>query len=609
MTPAPNPIAAALATAVLAIACATASAIEPVYWRTRVFFIPYQPAAQFASQIEKVQLMIARDGVGEWAVLQEAEPHVRGFSYHAPVDGDYSFALRTIDRKGTVSPTVIAQPQLRVVVDTAPPTLQLNATLDATGRVMLRYEARDVQLKPETLRLEVQSGGANWERVATGPPDVSQPDRVLGQVAWKPPTSSASIRFRAVIDDRAGNQFTSTADASLVGPLLSPTPSTGPSLGSAAGGLAATTAPTPSATNAAPVTGPPALEWPTLSAAANNAGAPPPNQNSYAPTNSTPTTPVAPPLWPQQRTPAQLVADTGANSQPSRSNSSSNLSNPFGPPPLLSAEPIVDSPASDARDELRPLPPIGNSVIPPTASAQGWTATSPEAPPTTGGVRWVNSLTFDVDYDLQTVGPWGVSKVELWATRDGGGQWVSFGADADNRSPIRVTVPAAGVYGFRLVVNGANGAAAPTPAAGEQPELVIGVDLEEPTGDLQAAEVGQGNLADHLLIRWTAADENLDDRPIGLFYSSEPQGPWSTIATDIDNNGQYAWRLLRQVPENLFLRLEVRDKAGNVAVRQSPAPVVLNLPQPTGRLRSVRPVEEDPSRFRTAAGALFPAPQ
>jgi hypothetical protein len=611
VTPAPNPIAAALLGVVLALACATASALEPVYWRTRVFYIPYQPASQFASQIDKVQLMVARDGVGQWAVLQEAEPHVRGFSYHAPVDGDYSFALRTIDRKGNVSPTVIAQPQLRVVVDTAPPTLHLNATLDATGRVIVRYDARDIKLKPETLRLEVQSTGGNWERIATGPPDVSQPDRVLGQVAWKPPMAAASLRFRAVIDDLAGNQFTTTADASLVGPLLSPspTPAAGPSLGSAGGDLAAVTTPTPSSSHYPPA-GPAAVEWPTLSAANANS-APPPTQNTYVAADTT--TPAAPPLWPQQRTPAQLVADSGASP---RSSSASEVSNPFGPPPLLSATPINRSTGSDPRSDLRPLPPINDPFNPTTPSAttdtppsSEWTATTPAAP-AESGVRWVNSLTFDVDYDLQSVGPWGVSKVELWATRDGGGQWVSFGADDDNRSPIRVTVPAAGIYGFRLVVNGANGAAAPTPAAGEQPELVIGVDLEEPSGELQAAEIGQGNLADHLIIRWTAADENLDDRPVGLFYSSEPQGPWSTIATNIDNNGQYAWRLLRQVPEKLFLRLEVRDKAGNVAIRQSPAPVVLNLSQPTGRLRSVRPVEEDKSRFRTAAGsATHAAPQ
>jgi hypothetical protein len=318
----------------------------------------------------------------------------------------------------------------------------------------------------------------------------------------------------------------------------------------------------------------PGIEWPAT-----------PNSNAA----STPATPVRPPLWPEQRTPAQLVADNGAAAKPS-SSGLSGLSNPFGPPPLLSdvRKNSIETPI--------PLPPIGQ----PTNSS--WHSAATEGSPAVDGIRWVNSTTFDVDYDLQTVGPWGVSKVELWATRDGGREWVNFGLDNDNRSPMRVTVPAAGVYGFRLIVSGANGAAVPTPASGDQPELVIGVDLEEPQGDLQAAEIGQGNLADHLLIRWTATDENLEARPVGLFYATEPQGPWSTIATDIDNSGQYAWRLLRQVPEKLYLRLEIRDKAGNVAIRSSPAPVVLNLPQPTGRLRSVRPVQEDPSRFRTAAG-------
>ncbi len=267
------------------------------------------------------------------------------------------------------------------------------------------------------------------------------------------------------------------------------------------------------------------------------------------------------------------------------------MTSPFGPPPLL---------ADDRRSSIEapiPLPPIDQP------NNQSWQSAAADASPPADGIRWVNSTTFDVDYDLQTVGPWGVAKVELWATRDGGREWVNFGLDSDNRSPMRVTVPGAGVYGFRLIVSGANGSAVPTPISGDQPELVIGVDLDEPQGDLQAAEIGQGNLADHLLIRWAASDENLEGRPIGLFYAIEPQGPWSTIATDIDNSGQYAWRLLRQVPEKLYLRLEIRDKAGNVAIRTSPAPVMLNLPQPTGRLRSVRPVQEDPSRFRTAAGA------
>src|SRR5688572_29027342 len=78
-----------------------AAAIEPVFWRQRVFFVPYQPAAQdrTAAPIDKVQLLVSRDGIGDWRVLQEAQPHVRGFAYHAPLDGEYAFALRTSDRK------------------------------------------------------------------------------------------------------------------------------------------------------------------------------------------------------------------------------------------------------------------------------------------------------------------------------------------------------------------------------------------------------------------------------------------------------------------------------------------------------------------------------
>jgi len=634
----------ALHLTVLSPRTAQAQLPEPSYWRTRVFFIPYQPtdAAPFASPVDKVQLLVTRGGDNQWAVLQEAEPRVRGFSYHAPVDGEYAFAVRTVNRKGEATPATIAQPQIRVVVDTAPPTLQLSAAPDVSGRVILRYEARDLQLKPETVRLEAQADGGAWQRIATGPPDVSQSDRVVGQVAWKPPTSAGGVKFRATIDDRAGNQFSTIADASLVNPLTptlagptlaDPPPSSqpfagfapnppslnGPALNAPSGnpfgntGVDPFAASAPSLTPAAnaaaptPLFAPPAQEWTAAQSApanTNNSQNSPPSSNSpFAAANSATGLPVAPPLWPDSRTPARLVADNGAMANaplPSR--------DPFGAPPLVGAN---NAPTNNFAPNNFAAPnhfqsasasavaPLGQQSIP---NPPNWSAPASDPPIDAAGTRWVNSLTFDVDYDLQTVGPWGVSKVELFATRDGGASWVNFGADPDNRSPMRVAVPAAGLYGFRLVVNGANGAPAATPSAGDQPELVIGVDMTEPQAELQPAELGQGNLADHLIIRWSATDENLDARPVGLFYANNPEGPWSTVATNIDNNGQYAWRLLQQVPERLFLRLEVRDKAGNVAIRQSPAPVALNLPQPTGTLRSVRPVQAEPQRFRTASG-------
>jgi hypothetical protein len=615
---------AALALILAPIASVQAQLPEPSYWRTRVFFIPYQPtdAAPFASPVEKVQLLVSRGADNQWAVLQEADPRVRGFSYHAPVDGEYAFAVRTINRKGEATPAAIAQPQIRVVVDTVPPTLQLSASPDASGRIIIRYEGRDQQLKPETVRLEAQANGGEWQRIATGPPDLAQPDRVVGQVAWKPPVSAGSVKFRATVDDLAGNQFSTIADASLVNPLAptlaGPLPASQPLAGGAPPAPAlsgpAFSGPALNAPNGNPFgssgvdpfaaappladSAPAAQEWTAARSILVNA--PPPSTPSASPFTpaADAASPVAPPLWPESRTPARLVADSGA-----ASTAALPPTDLFGAPPLVGANsPPPNSPFAPHHFQPAaafPPTPTGQQSIP---GPPNWSAPANEPPVDASGTRWVNSLTFDVDYDLQTVGPWGVAKVELFATRDGGGSWANFGADPDNRSPMRVTVPAAGVYGFRLVVNGANGAPAATPVAGDKPELVIGVDLTEPTAELQPAELGQGHLADHLIIRWSATDENLDARPVGLFYANSPEGPWSTVATAIDNNGQYAWRLLQQVPQQLFLRLEVRDKAGNVAVRQSPAPVALNLPQPTGTLRSVRPVQADPQRFRTAVG-------
>jgi hypothetical protein len=232
-------------------------------------------------------------------------------------------------------------------------------------------------------------------------------------------------------------------------------------------------------------------------------------------------------------------------------------------------------------------------------------ATAPEASPTeqqqwtsAGGEsdRVVNSQTFDIEYQLESVGPWGVSKVELWGTRDQGATWQSHGIDSDNRSPFRVTVPSAGTYGFRLLVDGANSAGSIPPQPRDPPELTVTVDLQPPTVQLQGAELGQGNLADHLLLRWTASDTNLEPRPIALFYSSHPQGPWSTIAAGLENSGSYTWRIERHVPGRFYLKLAARDTAGNVATFVSPSFLELARPQPTGRLGTVRPVTDAPTR-------------
>jgi len=543
-------------------------ALAPIYWQQRIFFIPYQVnrQAKLAGAIAKVQLLLSRDGTNDWNLLQEAAPNVQGFSYHAPADGEYWFALRVLDQRGRAWPEGAVQPQMRIIVDTQRPKLFLTGTMDAAGSIVVRYEARDANLRSETIAIQARSHSGKWSSLSLGPPDVAQPDRLMGRAQWTASFDAGDVQLRASIADRAGQRTEVTSKVTLVGPLLS----------------------LPSVAANSPRSGLPR---------AKQTAEVPPKRPAADPFRSTAQLPAV--AWPadNRQTPAQLVADGQGNAAPRaqrsvvlhRSSNRGPFSDSNTPPLQVAHAPTLASPPNSRRPS-----PADNQAA---AKHDGWTqpaATTPPsaAEPAMGGMaaRMVNSRTFDVEYDLQAIGPWGVAKVELWGTHNGGRTWQSYGVDPDNRSPIRVTVPGAGVYGFRILVDGANGVSATSPRAGDTPELVVTVDLQPPTVELLAANLGQGNQVDQLLIRWTATDTNLEPRPIGLFYSTFPNGPWSTIAAGLENTGVYTWRLERHIPDRFYLRLEARDTAGNLATYQPSTPITLARPQPTGRLRGVRSV-------------------
>jgi hypothetical protein len=205
----------------------------------------------------------------------------------------------------------------------------------------------------------------------------------------------------------------------------------------------------------------------------------------------------------------------------------------------------------------------------------------PTSPP-----KLVGSRSFALEYDLDDAGSEGVARVELWGTRDGGQTWNRYTVDNDNRSPLIATVDAEGLYGFKILVQSATGAPITGPRAGDEPELWVSVDLRRPTIELTTIERGEGNLSDHLILHWRAQDSNLEAKPIGLFFSSRPTGPWSVIATNLENTGDYAWRVERYVPSRIYLRVEARDTAGNLAAFQTREPVEFNSMPTAGRLKT-----------------------
>ena len=204
-----------------------------------------------------------------------------------------------------------------------------------------------------------------------------------------------------------------------------------------------------------------------------------------------------------------------------------------------------------------------------------------------------------MDYDITAVGPEGVAEVQLWATADGGSSWRMWGTDDDLQSPFEVVAEQEGVFGFHVVVVGGNGLVGRRPRSGDLPDIWVGVDTTAPTARLTGAVYGEGPHIGKLFIRWEADDLNLGERPVTLQFAENAEGPWTVIASGLPNSGEYGWPADPRLPDRVFLRLEVRDAAGNAAVDQLTEPVELEGLAPKAHIRSILPLHDlDREAFR-----------
>jgi hypothetical protein len=213
------------------------------------------------------------------------------------------------------------------------------------------------------------------------------------------------------------------------------------------------------------------------------------------------------------------------------------------------------------------------------------------AEPFTGNAKplLVNRKAFALEYDLDAIGPAGVKSVELWVTADNGASWRKWGDDADRRSPFEIEVESERMFGFRMVIVSQNGLATRPPEPGDTADVWVQVDSTPPAVRLDQAAYGEREHAGQLDIRWQADDLHLGSRPVTLLFSESPEGPWTTFAAGLPNSGQHYWTIDPRTPRQLFLRIEVRDDAGNLGHAQTNEPVSLEGLAPKGRIRAVAP--------------------
>jgi hypothetical protein len=533
--------------------------------RQNAFTIPFRIDATKtpAEQPVEAQLHLSTDQGATWTISSRVPPNKGSFVFRAPHDGEYWFSIRTVDAQGVTRPNGPMNPQLKVSVDTVAPRLDVSVTRGPAGEIVARWQAVDPNIKLGSFKLEYQATSAGpWEKVAVESPPSAMKHTMSGEATWWPSGSAGPILVRAEISDLAGNPAVTQAVVKP-GEVSSP------------GGFSASSR------------GP---QSPTAAA----------DPNGWRPNDS----PDDRTRWPPDRAQREPLSTERVPRAPAAASTSTTAStavpstlpqDAYAPESAPAGFPDAPSPAGYGDRTPTPVPktePTRTVATPVSQSTPG----RPGSPldfsilPAAVRPRMVASPDFELEYEIEAVGPSGVGKVELWGTRDGGRTWSDYAVDNDQQSPMPVSVQGEGIYGFSILVQSGSGFGGRPPAEGDLPDIWIGVDQTVPSCKITGTDVSPDGT--ELTVTWEASDDVLDPRPITILFSETAAGPWTPLASGLENTGSYRWKLDNRVPPRIVLRLEVRDEAGNVATCDTNEQITLDRHRPEGKIRGVRPVSK-----------------
>ena len=556
---------------------APSPAVPVVFHRQDTFAIPFAVNQDSPTPVDVI-LYASGDLGATWDVYARQPTTQKQFVFRAARDGEYWFTSQLV-AAGAASPNAAGLgPQLKIVVDTQPPRLTLEAKSEPGGMVHVVWEAHDEALVPEKLALNYQTNpGQAWKPLETERPAADALRRTLrGETRFQPERGSTLVSFRLEARDSADNVAELTRRLFLPLTIAS-------AFGAAPAPRTTTDVPAdPFARHGLPPADPDQQQ-------ANLVLPPPPSGEARPPATAAATgAATGANAWPSQNPESQSWQPSSVQYHPS----SGPTGSPVAREAVASARSQTDRASNDGQAAVGrgdTADGTGTAYAPLTDDRPAETSTDM---PAGERPRMTNAKRFNLDYSIDAVGPQGVEKVELWVTRNGGRDWTLWTSDEDLESPMLVEVAEEGIYGFRIVIVGKNGLTSQSPRNGDPADLWVGVDTTTPVAEITSAAYGKDQYAGHLDIRWTATDSGFGARPITLLFSDRSQGPWTTVASGLPNTGRYHWRVDSRVPDQFYLRMEVRDEAGNLCVAELTEPIRSAGLTPRGRIRNVEPAAD-----------------
>lgn len=487
---------------------------------------------QKRNEVKAITLLVSKDQGKNWEEADRKLATEEALAYRAPADGCYWFILQN-DRTGPDNPARVKPDQI-VWIDTVPPQITLTAVRTPSGGIHAEWKV--VEQYPETRSMVLDyhtraMPDGQWTPLGVMPALEGRHDFNPGRDG-----QTGEVQVRLHLKDQAGNVGQNVASVAASGATGSDAPSTA-SEGSALSLIPAGRSEQP------PV---PAQLTSRQTARPTLEPSPPPFVG--APINPTPPTP-----------PGEL----------NRSGST------LGSSPLASSE----------------------QSVPPDASTPPAMANAP-------AVKIVKDRKVCLNFTVAKVGPSGLGNADVYVTLDKGAHWNKAPGDTPISLPpnidlhgsdpisgsVGVVLPAEGtIYGFIVAVKSKAGLAPPPPKPGDVPEILVELDTTPPRANLfkPYADPSQANT---LVLSWTATDRNLAENPIVLEWSEQRDGPWNAIGGGpLPNSGQYAWHLPAQTPSRVFLRVTVRDLAGNESRAQTKEPELIDLSVPQTKIIGLVP--------------------
>ena len=501
--------------------------------KLKQFAIPFNIAdsSDPARSPRTVQLLGSTDRGATWYIIGAADASQREFAFRSSGDMEYWFRLRSLNGYGMPMESDNPAPQKRVIVDTVAPELALIAQPyrrpdAAEPQTLVRWRVQDPHFDPAGFRLLV------WNVLDASWKVVTFPESCWDGAApiWD---GEVICPFSPVETTTFRAEATDLA-GNFISRQVGVSASTGEVNDAIGGGGAAGSLD-------------PSMLYPSERAAAEA------ERVRRLPGTST----VNSGGW-------RGTIQTGPNVDRSRVSG-------------------ADASASQESDDDQVSVEIISAYGTRTPADQGRFRGLPE------GVRpqMSSARDFEIGYDVGNVGPSGVARVELWGTRDGGRTWKSFGADPDRASPLHVTLEQEGWYGFIVTVQSGAGVGGTPPESGDPAQIWIGVDRTPPAGRFLDVKYDSGKLT----ATYEIEEVWLAERPVRFFYASSVDRAWTPIGTDsLDATGLFIWTLDPSVPDRFYLRIEMRDRAGNTGICEWPEEIIADRVRPSAKIRAVQPV-------------------